>query len=262
MLETLNSKFDEGDIATGAYTYASSGRTIIGRPSFINGVFNASNSVMVTGSNLAMEMMKNYDLDSNIGDRKYVGRGYKGNFAQFDFQIAPSYIWTLAEKYLGLTAGALDNVLAIAVSVEALALGAVVDLGVKLVDSSGKRGIEAQPLNKWGHECFRKCQLIGNSSLTTDNLLAMGFVDSSRKFPVAPAAITDDKIVVPVYDVNGAVIGYQTLVEGLAPSGGNFASGLLTVQTPSSDKVTQTFNGTLTVTLTRCNTRCNNLLYY
>lgn len=151
----INAVLDNGDQVQGAFTYSTEGRTIIGRPTFINKVFNRKSGIILNGSDLAQEMLREYDLDAKFESKGYVGTGYKGHALGFHWQSAPDYIWTLAEKYLGLAAGALSHVYAIAVSFEATALGRIVDLGVKIIDANEVRGVKAQPLNVWGHEAFR-----------------------------------------------------------------------------------------------------------
>lgn len=253
MASDLNSRFDNGDITSGAYTYSTEGRTIVGRPSFINGAFSRKSGLIMLGGDLAQEMLKNYDLDKGLSEKEFVGNAYRGRAAQFHWQSAPDFIWTLAEKYLGLPAGALNNVHAIAVSAEATAMGKVVDLGVKIIDANEVRGLKAQPLNKWGHECFRKCQLIGTSTLTTDYLSStLGFTATDRKYPVAPAvANRQNKVVVPIYGADGVITGYKEVAEGISPNGGNWQSGLQTVARPVANPAGKTFTGSsLSVTLT------------
>ncbi|MBO7214002.1 MAG: hypothetical protein J6V66_00745 [Clostridia bacterium] len=223
----LNAKLDNGDQAMGAFTYATEGRTIIGRPSFINKVFNRNSGIILTGSDMAQSMLKDYDLDVRMSDKDYVGTGYKGYAMQFHWQSAPDYIWTLAEKYLGLDAGALDNVYAIAVSFESTAMGRVIDLGVKMVDANEVRGIKAQPLNIWGHEAFRKSYVVGSDTLDNTYLASIGFTADERKHPVAPKiANASDEIAVPIYGANGEIVGYQTVAKAPKPNGGNFQSGV------------------------------------
>lgn len=228
LINGLNAKMDNGDATRGAYTYATEGRTIIGRPSFINKVFNRKSGIILTGSDLAQEMLRSYDLDAKISDKQYVGTGYKGYALGFHWQSAPDYIWTLAEKYLGLTAGALNNVHAIAVSFEATAVGRVVDLGVKLIDANEVRGVKAQPLNIWGHEAFRKSYIIGTTAITNDYFGTLGFTADVKKDVVAPSVANSDFDVVnvPVYNASGAIVGYQQVARGAKPNGDNFKSGV------------------------------------
>lgn len=237
LVNDLNAKMDNGDPTQGAYTYATEGRTIIGRPSFINKVFNRKSGLILTGSDLAQEMLKNYDLDRRMSDKDYVGTGYKGYAMGFHWQSAPDAIWTLAERYLGLTPGALANVHAIAVSFESTAMGRVVDLGVKLIDANEVRGVKAQPLNIWGHEAFRKSYIIGTTAITNSAFTGLGFNANTKKHVVSPAiAHTDfDTVQVPVFGEDGAIVGYKIVAGGVKPNGGNFggANGITTV--PDSD---------------------------
>lgn len=220
----INAILDNGDSAQGAYTFATEGRTIIGRPSFVNKVFNRNSGVILNGSDLAQEMLRSYDLDAKLDAKNYVGTGYKGHALGFHWQTAPDYIWTLAEKYLGLSAGALSHVNAIAVSFEGTAMARVVDLGVKIVDANEVRGVKAQPLNVWGHEAFRKSIVIGDTQLTTTNLQTLGFTADTRKYPIAPSEVnTTDKVLVPIYDASGAIIGYSQVAGVAQPNGDNIS---------------------------------------
>jgi hypothetical protein len=225
LLNNLNTALDNGDLITGAHTYPTQGRCIIARPSFVNGMFNRDSGVILTGSDLAQTMLKEYNFKANIADRDYVGNAYRGNVMQFDIQCAANYIWTLAEKYLGLTAGALDNVLGVAVSFDTTAVSENIDLGVKMIDSQKPRGLRAQPLNCWGHEGFRLNQLIGTTSLKNDIFTAAGFTAAVRKYPIAPKDVfttaNTNQIQVPIYDATGNIVGYRAIANIPKPNSGN-----------------------------------------
>ena len=232
----INTVLDNGDQAQGAFTYSTEGRTIIGRPNFINKVFNRNSGIILNGSDLAQEMLREYDLDAKFDSKGYVGTGYKGHALGFHWQSAPDYIWTLAEKYLGLAAGALSHVYAIAVSFEATALGRIVDLGVKIIDANEVRGVKAQPLNVWGHEAFRKSVVIGDNNLTTGTVAGLGFTADTRKYPIAPKSVAAmDKIVLPVFNEGGQIIGYKQVANVPKPNGDNIQSGLKHVASPVAD---------------------------
>ena len=262
LINDVNSRMDNGDPAQGAFTYATEGRTIIGRPSFINNIFSRKSGVIMQGGDLAQAMLRNYDLDKNMSDRDYVGTGYKGYAMQFHFQSAPDYIWSLAEKYLGLAAGALKNVSAIAVSFEATAMGRVVDLGVKMIDANEVRGIKAQPLNIWGHEAFRKSYLIGDSTMINTYFTGLGFTAADRKYPVHPGELNNnvDQVTVPIYGPDGAVIGYQVVADAPKPSGGNIQSGSGKVENPVMSPNGGSFADTQSVTIT-CATEGADIYY-
>lgn len=253
LCNSLSAKMDNGDIATGAFTYATQGRTIIGRPLFINKVFNKNSGIILNGSNLAQEMLRNYDLDVDMESKDYVGTGYKGYALGFHWQSAPDYVWSLAEKYLGLKAGALKNVNAIAVSFESTAVGRVIDLGVKLIDSDLVRGIKAQPLNIWGHEAFRKSYVIGDNTFDTDYVSGLGFTAETRVSPVAPKQANEqnsDMITVPVFGEDGTVVAYKQVAQVPRPNGDNIQSGVKTVAEPVADTPSGTVNQNKVVKLT------------
>lgn len=181
------------------------------------------------------------------------------------YQSAPSYIWTLAEKYLNLPAGALDNVDAIAVSFESTAKATTIDLGVKIVDATnGKRGLEAQPLNIWGHEAFRKSYVIGKSTLTNDYLTStLGLTAENRIYPIAPKDIDNkmDMVGTPVYGADGTIIGYIPLANGPKPNGDNFQTGLKRVAMPIATPAGESFTGaSVSVTLATATTGAE--IYY
>lgn len=252
LINKLNSYMDEGDPVRGAFTYPTEGRTIIGRPQFINNLFSRKSGVIMLGGDMAQAMLKNYDLDVRMSDRDYVGTGYKGYAMQFHFQSAPAEIWSVAEKYLGLPKGALDNVDAIAVSFDATAKANGVDLGVKIVDATRGRGLEAQPLNIWGHEAFRKSYVIGKSTLTNDYLTtALGLSAETRKYPIAPKEANKevDTIAVPVYGTDGSIVGYQTVANVPKPNGGNFQSGLKQVAAVTATLAAGSYTEAQSVTL-------------
>lgn len=257
LINSLNAKLDNGDAERGAYTFPTEGRTIIGRPEFINNIFSRNSGVIMLGGDMAQEMLKNYDLDVRMSDRDYVGTGYKGYAMGFHFQSAPDIIWSVAEKYLGLPAGALDNVNAIAVSFDATAVGKNIDLGVKLVDATDFRGQLAQPLNIWGHEAFRVSYVIGNDTLTNDYLTTtLGLNANDRKHPVAPKMANNanaDIIAVPVYDSNGQVTGFKQIANVPLPNGNNIKSGLPRVAGVSASVVGEVESGTVVTLATGTN---------
>lgn len=232
LITQLNSKFTNGDPITGANTFPIDGRVIIARSSFY-GIFNKQSGVILNGSNLAQEMLRDFDLSKNMSERRYVSEYYVGEFGRIHFLIIPDQLWTFAERYLGLADGALAGLQAVSYSSNSLAVGKVVDLGVKLQDSAPPypRGIIARPLNIWGHEMFRKGFIIGDSTFTLDYLHdTLGMDENTRLYPSAPQDLANAQkghtINVPIYGEDGTVIGYQQIAEGQYPSGDNWRSGM------------------------------------
>lgn len=263
LINDLNAALDDGDEATGAHTFPTDGRTIIGRPEFVNGVFNRKSGVILTGSDLAQSMLREYNLSVDFDGKNYVGANYKGYAMQFNWVVANSVIWKLAEKYLGLTEGALDNVYAIAVSREATAMGKIVDLGVKLIDANEVRGTKAQPINIWGHEAFRKSFVIGKNTLTNDYLTSTLSLSAGKRLrPIAPKAVNNaNKIVLPVFGPDGVTqIGFREVAEVPKPNGGNIQSGLKQVAPVTASVASGAVSASTKVTLSTATTGAD--IYY
>lgn len=264
LLNSLNTALDNGDIIAGAHTYPTEGRCIIGRSSFINNMFNRDSGVILTGSDFAQTMLKEYKFDVDMSDRDYVGNAYRGNTMQFDMQCAVDYIFTLAERYLGLEKGALDDVLGIAVSFDTTAVAENIDLGVKMVDHSGNpRGLEAQPLNCWGHEGFRINHIIGTPNLSNTTFTNAGFTAEVRKRPCAPKNLftssNTNKILLPILDTSGNIVGYREVANVPKPNGGGVQNSMTTVvltledssdNTPITGATITVTNGKFTPTVT------------
>lgn len=230
LIGNLNTKLSKGDPITGAHTYGTRGRCIVARPKFLNGLFNKKSGVLLSGNDVAQNMLRTYNFDTRIEDRDFKGNAYRGYAMQFDFVECVDYIWSKAEEYLGLTAGALDHVLGVAMSFEATAVSENIDDGVKIIDANETRGMKAQNLKCWGHEAFRLSQLIGDTSLQSSVFTNAGFSADERRYPVAPAKQAKmDAVVVPIYNASGEIVGYKTVADLPKPNGGVNPSGLCTV---------------------------------
>lgn len=224
LFTNLNTAFDDGDILTHAHTFGTNGRCIIGRPDFVNRIFRKDSGLILLGGDMAQKTLIDYKFDSNISEKDYVGNAYKGNAQQIDIQMAASYVWSLAERYLGLKAGSLDNIQAVAVHADAFATSNNIDLGMKIVDATTFRGVQAQSMLAWGGECFRKSFLIGDTTLSTTSLAAIkkenseeaAFTESARVYPIAPESVLVDGT--KIYNVHGQALGFIP-----KPNGGNIA---------------------------------------
>lgn len=256
LIANLNTILTDGDPITGALTFPTEGRCVICRASFGYGIFNKQSGVILNGSDLAQRMLRDYNLSENLSERRYVGTGYIGEFGGLHFVVMPDQLWTWAERYCGLTAGVLKNIVAICLQADSLALGRAVDFGVKLQDATYPypRGIMARPINIWGHEMFRKAILIAEGTFNNDSLTTLGFNENTRVYPVAPADLATDndnkKVTVPIYGTDGTIVGYKEIAQVQTPSGDNYRSGLDTVATPIASVAGGNYTSAQTVTLT------------
>lgn len=256
LIAQLNAKFTDGDPITGATTFPIEGRVVIMRSDAYN-IFNKNSGVILNGSNLAQEMLRDFDLSKNASERAFVSQYYIGEFGRIHFLVVPDALWTFAERYLGLADGALKGIKGIAYTANSLAVCKVVDLGVKLQDSAPPypRGIMARPVNIWGHEMFRKGYIIGDASFTLDYLSeTLGMDEDTRLVPCAPANLAQNgkakTINVPIFGEDGTIIGFQQIAAGQYPSGDNWRSGLPQVAAVVPSVKGGDYTSTQSVTLT------------
>lgn len=232
LVAKLNAAFTNGDPITGANTFGIEGRIVLCRPEFGYGIFNKQSGVILNGSNLAQEMLRDFNLSAGVNERNYVSQYYIGEFGRLHFLVVPDMLWTYAERYLGLADGDLKGIQALVYSKGSLAVGRVIDLGVKLQDSAPPypRGIMARPVNAWGHEMFRKGYIVADTDFTLDYLrTTLGLTDATRLYPCAPKdlANNDRPIAVPIFGEDGvSIVGYRQIAKGQYPSGDNWRSGL------------------------------------
>lgn len=258
LIGDLNTKLSKGDPITGAHTFGTRGRCIVARSKFINGLFNKNSGVLLSGNDIAQNMLRTYNFDQKIEERDFKGNAYRGYAMQFDFVECVDYIWTKAEEYLGLTAGTLDHVLGVAVSFEATAVSENIDDGVKIIDANETRGMKAQNLKCWGHEAFRLSQFIGDTALQSSVFTNGGFSADERKYPVAPAKSAKmDAVVVPIYNASDEIIGYKTVADLPKPNGGVNPSGICTVTLYVTDGGTAVTGATVEVTAGAAVTKVN-----
>lgn len=270
LIAQLNALFMGGDPITGAMTFPVDGRIILLRPSAFN-IFNKNSGVILNGSNLAQEMLRDFDLSKNMSERRFVSQYFIGEFGRLLFFIVPDAIWNMAEAYLGLAAGSLKGLQGIAYHAGSLAVGRVVDLGVKLQDTASPypRGIMARPVNMWGHEMLRKGWLIGDSTFTLDYLAdTLNIPADAKLYPIAPKNLGEvifgankaATIDMPMFGEDGSVIGFKRVAKGQYPTGDNYRSGMphcapVVASVPGGD-----YASTQSVTLTTATTGAS--IYY
>lgn len=241
LFNDIGALLDNGDHVTGAHTYGTEGRTIIGRPTFVRHAVSVKSGLIVNGGDLAQTMLRDYKLGSGVVDKDYVGDLYLGKAGGFHIQSCADYIWSMAEAMLGLAPGALDNVDAIATHYDANAASDGIDLGAKFVDATTFRGTLAQPLNIWGNESFRKSYIIAKAAFDTTYLAGLGFTESTRLYPIIPNKVKNPTgdIVEAIYGEDGVTItGYRVIKSIQTPNGGNMQSGLPHCAKPTESSFT------------------------
>ena len=145
-------KLDDGNPDEGIDAYPDDFRAV-----FIRSGAKASlmkkGQIIIGGSNDAQTILKKGGLDADTTPDVHV-TGYLGEVDGMPVYMAAKAVWALAEKYLGLDAGALDNVEMLVVSGvgtgRALAFNAAIQIG----DCPNGQGRRIKPKYRMGAECW------------------------------------------------------------------------------------------------------------
>lgn len=145
-------KLDEGNPDEGVDAYPDDMRAILIRPE-AKAALLKSGQLIVGGSNYAQDIIRNGGLDVETNP-EVATTGYLGMIGNMPVYAAAPMVWTVAEKYLGLTAGALAGVKMLVVS--AIGSGRVLafNSAIKTIPSPNGQGIRIQPNYRFGAECW------------------------------------------------------------------------------------------------------------
>ena len=165
-------KLDDGNAAEGVDAYPDGARAVIVRSSVKTALLKKG-QVIIGGSDAAQNILRKGGLSEN--DRPEVtSTAYVGEVANMPVYVASQVVWTLAERYLGLTPGRLDGVKMLVVSAVGTLRALAFNSAMKIIDSPDGQGRRLQPKYRMGTSCI-------------DALSVVPVVDSSF---VAPSNIT------------------------------------------------------------------------
>ena len=142
---------DDGDSANGVDMFPVDGRQCFIRASQ-RAALMKTGQVIIGGSNYAQEMLKNGVISPDT--YKDNGLSYIGEIDGIPVSVLGKVIWTLAEKWMGLTAGDLDKFLGLVVAGIATARVLAFNDSVKIIDSPAGMGKRAQYKYRWGLQVF------------------------------------------------------------------------------------------------------------
>lgn len=142
---------DNGNLNEGIDMYPTNQRAIIVRPS-VRSALMRDGALIIGGSNYAQEMLAKGGLSPNAS--KFDINGYAGEFDGTPVYVASNVIFNEVEKYLGLTAGALNNVYGLVVSAIGTGRALAFADSMKTIPSPNGRGVRLQPLFRFGCECW------------------------------------------------------------------------------------------------------------
>lgn len=147
-----NAKLDDGNEAEGIDAYPDRMRAVFVR-SAAKAALLKKGQIIIGGSDSAQRILRGGGLDTETRP-EVATTGYLGEVDNVPVYMASKAVWALAERYLGLTAGALDGVQMLAVSAigtgRALAFNSAIQIG----DCPLGQGRRIKPKYRMGAECW------------------------------------------------------------------------------------------------------------
>ncbi|NOQ50317.1 MAG: hypothetical protein GQ557_01460 [Mycoplasmataceae bacterium] len=151
---------DDGDSANGQDTFDAFTRSLQLRPSVVTELKKSSGAVFDISNWKAQDMLQVGALDPVHRPNNKVD-GYQGEINGTQVFKTTGAIWTLAEKYLGLTAADLDDVYGLMSASEGTGRALAFTNSVVTGQSPLGQGVRLYPLYRWGHDnWFKSCVLL------------------------------------------------------------------------------------------------------
>lgn len=173
---------DNGNEAEGIDAYPDDMRAVIIRPSIKADVLK--NMTGLYGGTAVFDILKKGGLDTETRPQ-ILTSGYVGEVAGMPVYVGSGVIWNLAEKYLGLSEGALKNVAGLVVSGMGTGRALAFNSKIKTIDAPTGQGIRLQPKYRFGAECWDALSVVPifsstftNPVTTTENALFMRGIGS------------------------------------------------------------------------------------
>ncbi|MEG1805146.1 MAG: hypothetical protein RR327_01985 [Clostridia bacterium] len=216
LVNNLNAKLANGDPETQLMTF-SGPRELVARPELI-GWLKSPKTGFILNSDISTKLLMDANFD--ISEAERYGNQYRGNFAgAYEMQEAPQGIWTLVEKWLGLTAGALDGIYGVVFTPTAYAGGGFGKKDIKMLQSTQHDGTVAFPYIKYGGAAYRKMYIIADKNWTMPTVLNNKIYPAPVVAPGSWGTNSFEPIEKIVYSADGTPIGVETIANVLKPNG-------------------------------------------
>ena len=150
-LLTAGTHLDSGNEAQGIDFYPIEKRAIILRPQACADLL-AKGILTIGGANKGYDILEKGTVSADATRNDAIG--YRGEFSGMPVYVASPSIWSKAEKYLGLNAGALAKVYGLVVSSVGTGRALAFAESIKTIDSPSGQGIRLQPKYRFGVECW------------------------------------------------------------------------------------------------------------
>lgn len=144
-------KLDEGNEAQGIDAYPDDQRCVIIRPSAKAEMLKAMTAL--NGGTAVFDVLKKAGIDTESRP-KVATTGYIGEFYNMPVYVASNTVFALVEKYLGMAAGALNNLVGVVVSAVGTGRALAFNSVIKQIASPSGQGIRIQPKYRFGCECW------------------------------------------------------------------------------------------------------------
>lgn len=151
-----NGFLDDGNAAQGIDTYPRDNRCFLLRSKLNTSL--KKQGVIIGGSNYGQIMVRTGALDEKTTLESVIG--YVGDVDNTPCYVVSDPVWKLAEKYLGLQAGALDKILGLAVCSIGTGRALAFNESVKTIPSPNGQGIRIQPKYRFGAECWDEYSVV------------------------------------------------------------------------------------------------------
>lgn len=145
-------KLDDGNEAEGVDAYPDNFRAVFVRSEAKVELLNKG-QIIIGGSDAAQRILRKGGLDEDTTP-DVAATGYIGEVDNMPVYSASKAVWTLAEKYLGLTAGALNGVKMLVVSGIGTGRALAFNNAIKITDSPAGQGRRLQPKYRFGATCW------------------------------------------------------------------------------------------------------------
>lgn len=157
---------DNGNEAEGIDAYPDDQRCVIIRPTAKAAMIKAISQL--NGGAAVFDMLKRGGVDADSRP-KIATTGYIGEFMNMPVYVASNVTFTLVEKYLGLSAGALANLAGLVVSAVGTGRALAFNSTIKQIPSPNGQGIRLQPKYRFGCECWDALSVVPVFSETFTN---------------------------------------------------------------------------------------------
>lgn len=174
----MNAILDDGDTDNGVDIFPYENRVLQMRPSAKKYLKRGLDYVYQVNNWKGQDMLKIGAIDPETYPNNHVD-GYQGQVDQVDLFVTSSPIWTLAEEWLGLSAGDLDEIYGLMSASQGTGRGIAFTNAVQVIPEYRGQGVRLLPNYRWGIEVFFEKSLVllaktNMTSVGTGSLVAVG----------------------------------------------------------------------------------------